>query len=399
MIGATDQLDEANKLSITQPKLLEPDNYDNFLKILSTAGFVLFLIFLGFWISSIKLQTLFSVYDIFTEQHLQRPEDPNENNNEDKSKYSYIGGFFTGTSIVVLVTIFIYYLYIFFGQNTKEVQELVPSNTLADRDGFDSKELTLTISFNSLRNPHEDKCPNMSISAKQPNSISINLIKSDIVLKSSCNYKLSIKKSDIFETGDYILFDFDKSCRDCYTSDISMTLEADAAYHNKKSRFSQAIQSDQGTVFRGKTPSVFYFGLIPAFYKDYTQSPQTTHYGYRITEIYNADYGSSCTPNYIYLNTGLYIEIFFTLSELGIYTSYVLKADALGFFSIMLGAMSGIVGLVSMIMIMYEFGYFGYKYKHIPKPAYFRDEYERRLKLRERKKIKKRNKKFRESLN
>ena len=100
----------------------------------------------------------------------------------------------------------------------------------------------------------------------------------------------------------------------------------------------------------------------------------------------NAEYGSTCTENNIYLSTGLNIEIIFVLSQNGIYTSKVLKVDTFGFFGVSLGAISGGIGLIAILMMIYEYAYNWIKYRNYEWPSYFKDEYERKIRIKQKRK-------------
>jgi hypothetical protein len=390
-VGAKAEIENLQSFTKTQPDLIEPDNYNNFIIILCIVIGGLLFVFVGLWVILTRVQVWLSVNDIFTKSHLIRPTDPNDQRDREpfRSKYSYIGSFFTGVTFVVISGMATYYIYVFACENVEETVDLVPSNTLTDKDGFDDEKVTVYLGFNSLRSD-QIECNLIDPGYKVSDKIKVDRDESYTSTSQNytyCSYKFDLKKSAVFETGDYILFSFMKKCPECYTSDITVSVEAHAAYHNKKSKFSQLLSSKENTVFKGQIPSIFYFGLIPAFYQDYTGEHHKNHYGYRITDYLNPVEGSKCTPGNIYLNSGLMIRVEFLLTQNGIYTSAVLKSETFAYFGIAVGAISGSIGLIAILMKIYEFGYYYYyRYKNLNQPSSYSLELERKQKSIERKK-------------
>ena len=156
-------------------------------------------------------------------------------------------------------------------------------------------------------------------------------------------------------------------CKDCYTSDISVAAESIAAYHGSKSRATNNLSLDDGTVFKGKAPSRFFFELSPAMFEDLTQRGDKTEYGYRVSSILTPEYGTTSDLSSLYLNNNIMVKVEFSMSQTGVYTGQMYKLDIYGFIGITAGAIGASYAALGIIMNIFEFLYFKlFKFKDKP---------------------------------
>ena len=351
-VGSTSPINYQAILKSTQPSLLEPSTDSTFIYYLLLTYSISIFIYTVLWFIFIKLRIILAIYDIFTASHLERPEEEIYSSEEDKPKYSYIGGYFTGLTILSIIMVLAFNINQYLESNTEETVTLLPSNTLTKKDGLKDESIYIYIEMQSIRGfnceifePIISLSNNHLVISSEPRDHQSQKI-------SICSYKYKLKKSKYFSTGDKIDFKF--NCTSCYTSDISIALEGKAAYHDKLSRYVQSLVLKDGKVFVGKDSSMFYFGIIPAIYQDFTSASKRNHYGYRISELIDPTEGSKSSTSRISLSSDINFSILLSLMQNGVYSSKVFQSDLLKFFTILITSVAGVFAFMSFLIKLYQ---------------------------------------------
>ena len=408
-VGESQENEEVSIYEPTQPKIISPKNNLVFVYALFSVTGVLILFFIVFWMFIKKVKLWLNANDLFKNHHLdppvvinetaQKPPFNSEGVSQDQSKtenptffsmnsfkskttiddspeglpnllQSYsdklksklalapIGGFFTGVAFIIFFSVLTYYCYTYTNNNTSENITLVSSSTIISKQSYINQDLQVYIDFSSLRN---FDCKKSFAKISQSSGIKISQSPSKIQKGSHCTFFLKVSKDEVFQSGDYI--EFIINCSDCYTSDITVAVEADAAYHNMKSRATSNLTVDDGTVLKGKVPSRFFFELAPAMADDLTERKQESKFGYRVASILRPEIGSTSDLSILFLSADVKVNIEFSLSQTGVYTADMLKVDVFGFLGLAVGALNGSMAMIMILMKISEIMFFKIRYR------------------------------------
>ena len=409
-VGEDKETDISSILEPTQPKIRNPKTNLIFVYALFSVIGGLLLIFILFWMILKIIRGWLSGIDLFKNHHMEVPvilpnstrmslsssleeckiesyspdktdiidqspcilenrsESPTKINNLDGADdrdpsyssfyFSNTGGLFTGASLLIFFSVVTYYSYIFLEGNISENAILISSNTITDEKQSKEKELLIYIDLFSLRNI---QCNDINAETIHSPSIKLSKLSAKAQQNSHCLISFTAKKSQDFESGDYLQLKI--KCSDCFTSDITVAIESDAAYHNMKSRATSNLTLTDGTVLKGKSPSIFFFELYPAMFIDLTERKSKKKFGYRVSSILRPETGSTSDLSSLFLKSDINVNIVFTLSQTGVYTARMLKIDNFGYITLAVGAINGSMSMIVLIMKISEFVYLKVKFK------------------------------------
>ena len=366
-VGTDKEADYIVLLNSSQPKLIEPASNLMFVYILFSVTGVLLILFVFFWAPIKRFRIWLSVNDYYKDDHIDPPvvasEEAQENQEEENTnlpQINFIGGFFTGASFIIFISVLAYYIYNYANGNTSENITLTSSSSMVSDENFDKVEIIIYIQMFSLRN---FKCKLHEIQLKNsPYFYEISTTRNLTIISNNdiCTFKIKAKKSKVIKSGDFIQLTL--PCINCYTSDISVAVEANSAYHKMKSRAANNITLIDGSILIGKNPSRFFFELSPSLYDDLTIRNKNKEYGYRVSSILSPELGTTSDLSSIYLNSNIKVKVEFTLSQTGVYTTLILKQDNFGYFGMAVGALSGTVGMIAILMKISEYLYIRIKF-------------------------------------
>ncbi|OMJ89926.1 hypothetical protein SteCoe_7814 [Stentor coeruleus] len=356
-VGSQEPLDPSVRIKEQQSQPL------NFIKpsagysliFIASAFSATIIIYLILFCSSLLIRVVFSAYDFFRPNHIiPRNEKSFE---EDFSKISFVGGFFTGLIIIVIAFNFAYLIIQYKLENENEIRSLVPLSSLIQEQEYNNNSLTLHIYMYSYRGNCKQ---NSEINSDFFNFSHSRIIDENISEYSVlCTHSVNVSFNTLFTFDSYIELSFTG-----YTSDIALIIEGESGNPNEKSSFTQVLESKDGDVLIGVEPSIFSISLIPAYYnyKGYFGDP-LEKLGFRLGAVGSPTSGSEKSIENIYLNTGFKIRAQFILSEFGITTYRFQEIDPISFILSLLATAPGLISLTKFLLVAYEKIY--YKIKNI----------------------------------
>ena len=350
------------------PKNYKPDTGFEYAIISSSLAFFMIAIFTIFYFCSVRIKLFVSTFELFKQSHYEPKlksdetrgtdnEEPLLNYHENfdevrkREKINYFGGYFTGLTVILLLFIIFISAYLFLERNVTEIQALVPASSLlqSKQELFLNNIISVHLSFNSYRG-------NCSIGPTVDSQLNFSIDSLHTSLD-YCSFVYNFQKENIFVNGDFILFEFNQT--NSFTSDISIYLESDCAVPNEKSGLIQSLNSTPTYVFRGNTPTVFYYDLTPAYYQEsYQLASAIERKGYRLSQINFPDIGSEYQLSQIYLHNGLSVMIQLTVEDLAVTTYRSQKSDFISFFPPLLGQLIGVLRFLAVILFVVEVLYY-----------------------------------------
>ena len=270
------------------------------------------------------------------------------NNYMKSNNINSIGGFFTGLACASLLYLIPYSIGLFFIGNIYETQGVEPASSLLQQKQsfFLDNNISVHIRFNSYSG-------NYSIGPSVYTSLNFSFI-SPPKNNDSRSFTYNVQKYDMLATGDNILFKFDH--KNSFTSDINIYLELESEFPNQKSGLVQSLNSSRSFIFRGNTPTVFYYTLTPAYFKETTLfNSVIERKGFRLSQNSFPEPGSQHQTSQIYFNPGLSIKIELTVSDSAIVTYRVPISDLTTFIVSLLAQVNGTFGLLVFVMVSFIF--------------------------------------------
>ena len=265
-----------------------------------------------------------------------------------ENNLKYIGGFCTGFALVVLLYLIAYTIGLFFIGNIYETQGIEPASSLLQQKQslFLDNNISIHVSFNS----YAGDC---SIAPSVHTSFNYSIDPSYSSLD-YCSFIYNFQKHDMFVTGDNILFKFDH--KNSFASDINIYLESDSEVPNQKSGLVQSLNSTSSFVFRGNTPTVFFYSLTPAYFKETSLFGSVTERkGFRLSQNNFPEPGSQYQISQIYFNPGLSIKINLILDDSAIVTYRIPISDLTTFIGSLLAQLNGTLGFLVLLMVLFIF--------------------------------------------
>ncbi|OMJ88566.1 hypothetical protein SteCoe_9426 [Stentor coeruleus] len=348
-IGSEEPLNpkDIKQKQYSQPLNFEKPTYGYSLIILGSIFGMTIFVFILLFFTTLIVKVAFSVHEFFRADHIIPV---NKTSYEiDKTRISYVGGFFTGIAIILIVFNFGFLIINYIIKNEDESRSLIPLSSLLQDHNYTNNKLTIEIYMysyrgNCLQKPEifYNKFQNSRTKAFTESIGENNL--------TSCTYIIDIEFDELFTIDAFLEISFLD-----YTSDITLTVSADSGNPGEKSSFTQALTSTEEHIFIGPNPSVFKFSLIPAYYnyKGYFGVPYE-NLGFRLGAINSPESGSLNILNNIYLFTGFKIKIEFIISEFGITTYRFQSVDPISYAITMLATAPGLISLVRFFLMCFE---------------------------------------------
>ena len=266
------------------------------------------------------------------------------NSSMEMDNLKYAGGFCTGLTIVAFLYLIPYSIGLFFIGNIYETQGVEPASSLLQQKQslFINHNILVHVRFNSYAG-------NCSIDPSIDSSLSffeVPLYKN----LGNCSFIYIFQKPDIFATGDNILFKFDH--KNSFTSDITIYLEVDSEFSNQKSGLVQSLNSTSSYVFRGNIPTVFYYTLTPAYFKETSLFNSIEEgIGFRLSQNTFPEPGSQYRINQIYFNPGLSVKIELTVADSAVISYLVPILDITTFIVSFFAQLNGTFGFLGFVML------------------------------------------------
>ena len=360
-----------------QPALYEPNYSSDNIIWLSISFSVIVIIYIIIYWNSLKLRTLLSVYDVFKHAHIEFKVDELDNDDQEKIKNvsSSFGAFFTGFTVIFIIFLISYYLMLFIENNIEETQSLVPVASLLHQETFKNIKFTLTFVSYSYRGLCLKE--NVMASCNTNNTEVINKEASFDEKTSKCELLLKLNSKTVINNGELITINFQDF--NSYASEFSIILNADSSIPGKKSIVGQHIIADPGKVFRGYTPTVFLFSLIPSYYKSTSLFTSIVKKGYHAFATTDPIIGSQYDIENIPMSRDLNIQIMFELESSGITTYRYETQDILPFIGNLAGSISGIFGGIGIMIWLFEFIYLKRKGKKESRSGQYEAELEKKI--------------------
>ena len=319
------------------------------------------------WVLFYRARVWLSIKDIFKKKHIEPPKIDTTKVVEIKEpenpvKINLFGGFFTGLTLIALIFIIIYYIYVYIDMNVNENSYLITTSSIMHQREFNKEKVLIYFDFNTLRN---FDCKKENIEIATSNGIKIEKIQTDKGYNAGkCFVNITVTKNKIFNTGDTLKLSL--KCSECYTSDVGVSVQTNSAYFDKKSRDTNNITLTNGFVMKGNEFSTFYFELMPSVFDDLTESDAETKYGYMVASFMSPQIGSTTDISSLYLKYNVNIQIQFTLSLQASLIELTPKFGTYGYIGIVLGALSGFVGAIGIIVRLLEYFYYKFKFRGMP---------------------------------
>ncbi|OMJ66369.1 hypothetical protein SteCoe_36798 [Stentor coeruleus] len=330
----------------SQPKNFNQPSMGWSMTILGSIFGFSILIFIIIFCSAFLFKVIFSVYDVYRGEHIiPRGETSYE---EDKTKISFVGGFFTGLVMIIINFNFALFIINYVYKNEDELRSLVPMISLVQDQDYSNNHLILEIYMYSYR----DDCSNIiEIESSFFNTTYAYFDEIDVGDNiTACNHVIDIDFNTLFTTGSSIKIGLKE-----YTSDISVTLSGKSGNPGVDSSYTQIVTPTDGLVFKGNDPTIFSFSLMPAYYSYKGLFGQLSEYlGFRVSSFVAPVMGSLSSIENIYLETGFNIEVMFIMSESGMTTYRFHSIDPISLVILMLASVPGLMELCAFFVRSYE---------------------------------------------
>ncbi|CAG9310949.1 unnamed protein product [Blepharisma stoltei] len=261
---------------------------------------------------------------------------------------TYIGGLFSIIFMAAAVILICESIIVFIKNNVYESKSLVPLVALESE--LIDFPASVTIETILYRYGGEcvagDKCDSsiyQSFYYVSYSSMDVNCKK----IQGDCHIKIDLTDC-IISTGAYIELDMQE--KQSYTSAISINLTSSSSIPKQYSGIFQSLIPDDNQIFRGSSPSKFYFSVIPSLFKSYVSDWPDKLTGYHISYNTPPTAGSQYTVENLPFTSNLKLEIILTRSLNSVYTQRFAKQTWLTVLSALLGSVFGAMGALGGIM-------------------------------------------------
>ena len=351
-VNSTVQATIKNYLSSNkQPPVYSPPEISQQKEIIFIIAGALTFVYLVAYYFSYNLRVILSYYDIFKNVHFEihSTKEGAHIPKDHINRPSKFGGFCTIITIIALLTLTCYNLLVYLYTNTIEDIIMVPVGSLTQEHNFGDQEFTIDLMFSSYRG----ECTKNYLTPSNSDDIYL----SDLTVTADgplCTYSARFISPYILSSGDFVCFNFTEYSS--FTSDIIVRLGAESSVPGYLSRVVQNITSSPNMVFRGSTPVVFSYSVLPSYYKEVDMSDNTvSKKGYHISQTANPIAGSQATVDSLPLVAGLSIYINIIRSDIGITTYKYGVVDAFSFFFKLLSDLPGTIVFVGFAMWIAEY--------------------------------------------
>lgn len=295
-----------------------------------------------------KIRQKLMNFDIYSLSH---------NHNIDQPLYkkkTFFGTIFSLIFIIIAIVIVSQAFVIYIKDNVYEIKTLMPLVVLEKEVMRFLGNFTVSVKLYNYGGVciENDKC-NEDISVKVTK---INIEKSEFVcVKEKYNCIIYYYCIDCEIKSDSRI-SFTLKEVNSYTTAIEANLTSSSSIPGEISSIEIVKVANTNELFRGVTPTKFYFTITPSYYTSQTGSAT----GYHIALEKSPNAGSSYKPSDISLTSHLFIELHLTQALNGLYTSRLLVQTQLILLMAILGTVPGIMDLIGSTMSFIESKYIVY---------------------------------------
>ncbi|OMJ89839.1 hypothetical protein SteCoe_7921 [Stentor coeruleus] len=340
-----------------QPKIYESSFSLEWLSLLQFLGIGIIIFILIAAFCSNKLRKLVMKIDYFTTSH-----------NHDLGDYiqiktSFIGGQFTiilfGSGLIIFVSV----CAVFTLDNIAEIKTLMPLVILENY--VDTFKADIKAEF-ELKNYgdscFEDKnytkafyssayCSNEIYAVSSNINMQSNIINCYKDADNTCIVSYFCSKCEINLNSTLKLTFIEKLS---YATDILVNITSESSIPESSSSVSMQITPDSGNIFIGPIASEFFFSMTPSYFTSSLSKFPSKITGYHVSPESSPKSGSQNSIEDISIATQLSININFIKLLTGLYTSRYQKQSVLIFISGIFGTLSGLVGIIGILMSQFE---------------------------------------------
>jgi hypothetical protein len=255
-------------------------------------------------------------------------------------KVSLIYGFYTGLAVLSVLIVITLFVLISVYDNMRESVSAVPSSTFSQEYSFANTSLTLDFYLFAYNRCTADNITmttsfNHSLTTEQYSSHRDSLY---------CHVQTVLYLDSLFESGSTISLSFLG-----FTSFISAYISANSSMPGQMSVYGRNISSDDDHVFRGPTPTVITYFVIPAYYKFSGYVSSSSGVGYRVESQTGPVRGSQKDILSVPLASSFGLTVQLLLSDTSVLTERYYQYNMISFIGTICGAISGILAVMSIV--------------------------------------------------
>lgn len=361
--GSRDPANSIEKTATTysvQPNLYQGVNLDSELALIQYLGALITGITLILVLAIPKLSDLIKKFDLYSTQHSY---DEGDYIKIEKKK---IGGVFSiifiGASFVLTTSV----LVIFIWGNISESKSLIPLVILESevKDFATNFEVEITLENygdKCVKNNDKDTCNDLidvnseNIERKQV------LMKCYISPSRTCKVRYICSNCRVKSKATISLIFQEKLS---YASGISVNVTSDSSIPESRSSVYSSISPQPGFIFIGPSPNAFYFTLTPSYFTSSVSKFPSQLIGYHVDSSVLPTTGSQNLIENLSVTAQISVTIILEQILVGLYTSRFAKQSTLLLISGIFGTVTGLMGIVGIIMGKFE-GFFKDKSQEI----------------------------------
>ncbi|CAG9321906.1 lztr1_5 [Blepharisma stoltei] len=344
----------ANKVYSYGEVSIQPDSYDSSSDeqeafVIIAEGFLIFfvIVFILIVAASKKARNYLKKFDVYKTQHNYK-----ENSYMILAK-TRLGGFYTISFYILAALLVFITLTTYAFENINESKGLIPLITAENEVSSFSANLAFLVTFSgyggSCVADNNGTCSRL-ISFYSENIIAENEpgdLKCVLTDSQYCRLGYFCKDCAI-NTG--AQFSIVLSEQFSYSSTIYVNITSSSSIPNEISSIQQSISADSGKIFRGNTPTEFYFSMIPSIFKSDIESWPSLATGYHVSTEKAIEKGSQCSNVELISNSNLKLNVNLDLSNSALMTERTLEQTWLMLISSLLGTVFGLMGTIGSIM-------------------------------------------------
>ena len=351
LTAKTQEFIEAYATSESQPPMYSPPEGSRPKEILYILTGALVFCFLLAYYLSYNFRVVLSYYDVFKNFHFEilSTAEGEHIPKDFHNRPSKFGGFCSVITVITLGSITCHSIIVYVYTNATEDIIMVPVGALIEEHRFGSQEFSIEMMLASYRGDCSDRY--LSIGHASDILFKTKAITADGPL---CVFSGTFTSVNLINSGDFIQFNLTEILS--YTSDIIIRLSVDSSVPGYQSMVTQRITALPGDVFRGSIPTIFYFNILPSYYKETDMlSSSFSRKGYHISQTTAVLPGSLTRIESIPLVSGLSIMVNMVRSDIGITTYKYPQVDFFSFFFKLLSDLPGTIVFVGFAMWFIEY--------------------------------------------
>lgn len=254
---------------------------------------------------------------------------------------TFFGSVFTMIFIIIALILVIQTLILYFMDNLTETKRLIPIVILEDTVDNYLADFTVNVTFYN----YGGECIDDNQECLSDLEVSLNMISSESYsysckkYQSNCIITLYCYTCEV-SVESTILFAMKEKFS--YSTAIGVNFSSDSSIPNKNSKISAVKAAESGTLFRGPSPTIFYFSLIPSLFED--DSGKKT--GYHVTTQATPDAGTMIAPEQFSFISNQYVLL--TVSR-DLNALYTLRLITYTLFLLIMALIGSVVGIMNVI--------------------------------------------------